>query len=105
MTARKYPGAFLRRSEADNHVRVQKGGHADASPIVVRVIHRREITKAALDVPPRRDVDRHDRQAGAGDERERRVERGAHGRLEGETEDRVEDDVGRCERGRERVLV
>jgi len=59
---------------------------------------------AALDVPPRRNVHRDDRQAGARDERERSVERSAGGRLEREAEYRVQHNVARRERRRERVL-
>lgn len=88
MPPREPPRALLRRGQADQHVRVQ--------PKPLRV--------AALDVPARRYVDGHDGDVGAGDERKRGVERGAHGRLEGEAEDRVEHDVARAERGRERAL-
>jgi hypothetical protein len=88
---RKLPDALLRRSEANKHVRVQNR-HAELSSI------------AAFDVPAGWDVNRYDRQASTGDERERRIERSAHGGLEREAEDRVEDDVTRCQRGRKRVL-
>ena len=100
MAPRKLPDALLRRGEADKHVRVQDG-HALPPADSVRIT--RGIV-ATLNVPPRRDVDRHDRQAGARDERERHAERSAHGGLEGEAEDCVEDDVARRERGRERAL-
>ena len=74
------PHALLRRGEADQHVRPQ--------PEPRRV--------AALNVPARRDVDGHDGDAGAREERERSVERGAYRWLEGEAEDRVEHNVARC---------
>jgi hypothetical protein len=88
---RKLPDALFRRSEANKHVRVQNR-HAELSSV------------AAFDVPARWDVNRNDRQASAGDERERHVKRSAHGRLKREAEDRVKDDVTRCQRGRKRVL-
>lgn len=80
MPPRERPHALLRRGEADQHVRAQPEPH--------RV--------AALNVPARRDVDGHDGDASAREERERSVERGAYGWLEGEAEDRVEHDVARC---------
>ena len=86
MPPRELPHALLRRGEADQHVRAQ------TEPLRV----------AALYVPAGRDVDGHDGDARARDERERGVERCAHGWLEGEAEDRVEHDVARPERGRER---
>lgn len=80
MPPRERPHALLRRGEADQHVRAQP------EPRCV----------SALDVPARRDIDGHDGNAGTGEERERSVERGAYGWLEGEAEDRVEHDVARC---------
>ena len=77
MPPRERPHALLRRSEADQHVRVQS-----------------ELRRvAALDIPAGRDVNGHDGDVGAREERERSVERGAHGRLEGKAEDRVEHNV------------
>ena len=73
MAPRELLDARLGRGEADEHVRVQ------TEPIRV----------ASLDVPARGYVDGHDGQVGACDERERCVERGAHGGLEREAEDRV----------------
>jgi len=97
---RKPTDALLWGGEADKHVRVQDG-HAEPPAGSVRIGCG---SVAALNIPPRWDVDRHDRQAGAGDERERHAERSAHGGLEGEAEDRVEDDVTGSECGRKRVL-
>jgi hypothetical protein len=82
------PHALFRRSEADEYIRAQ--------PEPRRV--------ATLNVPARRNVDGHDGDVGAREERERGVEWGAHGRLEGKAEDRVEHDVARRERCRERAL-
>ena len=105
MTPRELPDALLRRRKTDEHVRVQD------DPAAFLLLIRDTSTStgagtgiASLDVPPRRDVDGHDRQAGARYERERDVERGAHGRLERKPKDGVQDDVARRERRRERRL-
>ena len=82
------PHALFRRSEADEYVRTQ--------PEPRRV--------ATLNVPARGDIDGHDGDVGVCEERKRDVEWGAQGRLEGKAEDRVEHDVARRERGRERAL-
>ena len=101
MTPRELPNALLRRRKTDEHVRVQ-----DDPAAFLLLIRSTSIGTgiASLDVPPRRDVDGHDRQAGARYERERDVERGAHGRLERKPKDGVQDDVARGERRRERRL-
>ena len=101
MTPRELPDALLRRRKTDEDVRVQ-----DDPAAFLLLIRSTSIGTgiASLDVPPRRDVDGHDRQAGARYERERDVERGAHGRLERKPKDGVQDDVARGERRRERRL-
>jgi len=96
MTPRELPDALLRRRKTDEDVRIQH------DPAILLLI--RSTGVASLDVPPRRNVDGHDRQAGARYERERDVERGAHGRLERKAKDGVQDDVARGERRRERRL-
>ena len=111
MTPRELPDALLRRRKTNEHVRIQDRSAASPSPGPLPLARARALGLicvqrhiAALDVPPRRDVDRHDRQAGARDERERSVERGAHGGAKREAEDGIEDDVARSERRRERRL-
>ena len=111
MTSRELPDALLRRRKTNEHVRIQDRSAAPTSPGPLRLrlaralgLIRVQRDIAALDVPPRRDVDRHDRQAGARDERERSVERGAHGGPKREAKDGIEDDVARGERRRERRL-
>jgi len=100
------PDALLRRRKAYEHVRIQ---YEPPALTTVGASARRRVRvyfrfRAALDVPSGRDIDRHDRQAGARDERERSVKRGAHGGLEREAKDSVENDVIRCERRRQRRL-
>lgn len=108
MTPRELPHALLRRRKTDEDVRTQRDDptsvRVPAAPSLssLRVFIVRGV--APLDVPPRRDVDGHDGQARARYERERDVERGAHGRPERKAKDGVEDDVARGERRRERRL-
>ena len=96
MTPRELPNALLRRRKTDENIRIQHDP-ALLLPLLIRSV-------ASLDVPPRWDVDGHDGQARARYERERDVERGAHGRPERKAKDGVEDDVTLGERRRERRL-
>lgn len=91
--------ALLRRRKTDEDVRIQ-----DDPPLIPNTSASTGAGIASLDVPPRRDVDGHDWQAGARYERERDVERRAHGRLERKAKDGVQDDVARGQRRRERRL-
>jgi len=100
MTPRELPNALLRRRKTDENIRIQ---HDPAAALLIRSTCTGAII-APLDVPPRWDVDGHDRQARARYERERDVERGAHRRPERKAKDGVEDDVARGERRRERRL-